>query len=441
MNAVISGRAGVAILLQGDQLLSMDLDEPEELVPRRPDEYHLLIGDGTDLDFLEDVDLTAVRERLEDAVCREEALTVSLLLLDGELSDEIRTQAAEDLDECLAVPRALDSLEAVLYAAPLPEMADLPGALRCAQNQDQTVLPFLLRLKAQQPAIRTARQAWEALPEHFFSDADERHDAMTIWLRAGLFRDAARALADGGSPGSPVMQLLNVRPELDRFRKALAHWGELLSVQTSDDEDEETETDFLERLRDPTDPQVLVEFAERFSRRIKAWCLSKHFSVEITEEVMQELALSIRRRVPTYSRDAGTFKSWLHRVTINVAIDVLRKENAEAKKRVAARDGANKKAMAATDEQDLGSVVDDEVSRQILLDVLSGLLSRGEISRRDYNIFQQLSTARDHHEVVPRLGNKYKMSRAAIYTVKSRVRAQIKLRLEELDERDGDSSL
>jgi calcineurin-like phosphoesterase family protein len=175
---------------------------------------------------------------LEHAVCREEALDVSLLLLDGELPDEIRTQAAEDLDECLAVPRALDSLEAVLYAAPLPEMADLPGALRCAQNHEQSVLPFLLCLKAQQPAIRAVRQAWEALPEQFFGDADERRDAMTMCLRAGLFRDAARALAEGGSLGSLVMQVLNTRPELDRFRKALAHWGEILSVQTSDHQDE-----------------------------------------------------------------------------------------------------------------------------------------------------------------------------------------------------------
>jgi NACHT domain len=74
------------------------------------------------------------------------------------------------------------------------------------------------------------RQAWEALPELFFDAIEERRDAMTICLRAGLFRDVARALAESGSPVSTVLQALNRRPELDRFRKALARWGELLSV-------------------------------------------------------------------------------------------------------------------------------------------------------------------------------------------------------------------
>jgi CheY-like chemotaxis protein len=234
MNAVISGRAGVAVLLQDDQLFSLELDKPGELIPRRPDEYHLLIGEGTDLEFLEEVDPTAAWQRLEHAVCREEALDVSVLLLDGELTEAIRTQAAADLEECLAAPGAIDSLEAVLYAAPLPATADLPGALRCAQNQVQSVLPFLRRLEAQQPAIRLTRHAWEALPESLFAGADERRDALTMCLRAGLFRDVARALAESRSPGSHVMQVLDTRPGLDRFRKALTRWGELLSVQSPD---------------------------------------------------------------------------------------------------------------------------------------------------------------------------------------------------------------
>ncbi len=158
MNAVISGRAGVALVVQGDQLFSLDLDEPDELIPRRHDEYHLLIGEGTDLEFLEDCDPAAVRQRLELAVWREEALDVSLLLLDPSHSDEIRAQAAEELDECLAAKRTLDSLEAVLYAAPLPEMADLPGALCCAQNERQCVLPFLRRwIPRSRPSAQSVR--------------------------------------------------------------------------------------------------------------------------------------------------------------------------------------------------------------------------------------------------------------------------------------------
>ncbi len=233
MNAVISGRAGVALIVHGDQLFSLDVDEPDELIPRRHDEYHLLIGEGADLEFLEDCDPTAVRQRLELAVWREEALDVSLLLLDPSHSDEVRAQAAEELDECLAATRTLDSLEAILYAAPLPEMADLPGALHCAQYQGQSVLPFLRRLDAEQPSIRAVRQAWDALPQQLFGGAYECRDAMTICLRSGLFRDLARAVANGDSPALPVLQALNVRPELGRFRDALTRWAGILTVQSS----------------------------------------------------------------------------------------------------------------------------------------------------------------------------------------------------------------
>ncbi len=56
---------------------------------------------------------------------------------------------------------------------------------------------------------------------------------MTICLRSGLFRDLARAVANGDSPASPVMQALNLGPELDRFRGAVTRWVEILSVQHS----------------------------------------------------------------------------------------------------------------------------------------------------------------------------------------------------------------
>ena len=189
MNAVISGRAGVALLVQGPNLSSLHIDEPkDEPIPRRPEEHHLLLGEGTDLEFLEEVDAATVRQRMELAVLREEALDVSMLLLDGELDDAIRIQAAADLEECLAEdPLVLELLENILYAAPLPETADLPGALRCAQNRVQSVLPFLRQLEIHQSAIRRIRQVWDALPKRFFDNGVDRRDAMTICLRAGFF--------------------------------------------------------------------------------------------------------------------------------------------------------------------------------------------------------------------------------------------------------------
>ena len=230
MNAVVSGRAGVAVLLKGNQLFSLHFDEPDQLVSRQPEEYHYLIGEGSDLEYLEEVEPAAVRQQLEHAVRREEALEITLLLLDGELSDAIRTQAVADLEECLVPPGMIASLETVLYAAPLPETADLSGALRCSQNQQQLVLPFLQRLEARQPAIRVVREAWEAVPESLFGSAEEYRDAMTLSLRAGLFRDLVHVRAEGGVPGNVLVQTLKLHPELRRFRQALRRWDKVRSL-------------------------------------------------------------------------------------------------------------------------------------------------------------------------------------------------------------------
>jgi DNA-directed RNA polymerase specialized sigma24 family protein len=201
-----------------------------------------------------------------------------------------------------------------------------------------------------------------------------------------------------------------------------------------------TGTGFVERLRDPADQQAWVEFENRFSGRITAWCLSKGFSGEITNDVTRELVGSIRRKVQTYSREKGRFKRWLRRVAINTAIDRYRKKKAEEQKLAQLRVNGSRRVMSVSDGQELRSVVDDEMSRQILRDLLSGLLSRGEITRRNHDIFQQFLTARDHHEVVQSLCKKYGVSTAAVYMAKSRVKKQLMVCLEEFNERAGESA-
>lgn len=65
MNAVISGRAGVALIIDGEQMASVNIDAPDEFVPRHAAEFPMLFADAGDLLYLEDVTREEVTAQLE----------------------------------------------------------------------------------------------------------------------------------------------------------------------------------------------------------------------------------------------------------------------------------------------------------------------------------------------------------------------------------------
>ena len=124
MNAVVSGRAAVAMLIDGEQLYSIHYDGPENRVERAVEDWHLLLGGVNDLEYLDACNEHETRDRLEDAVDRTEALDLVLYLFDRSFSDEIRRTASLELEELLAYPEIVGYLESILYARPLDEAAD-----------------------------------------------------------------------------------------------------------------------------------------------------------------------------------------------------------------------------------------------------------------------------------------------------------------------------
>ena len=101
MNAIISGRSAVALLLDGSQLKSFHADAIDQLIPRQPADLPFLFGDGNDLQFLENVTPDQAAAHLKRACNNENALQMILILLDPELSKKVREKAAEALEELL----------------------------------------------------------------------------------------------------------------------------------------------------------------------------------------------------------------------------------------------------------------------------------------------------------------------------------------------------
>src|SRR6185295_3028955 len=199
MNAVVSGQAGVALLIDGEWLSSFGAGQTAEMTRRSPGEVPLLLGDAKDLQFLEGVELEEVRSRLEQASREVDALHLALILLDESLEPDTRRTAAEELDELLAVDGNLRFVENVLYAHPLPRGADLVGALAACPGNDDRIRHLLKRLGSLQSVITEVYFAWEQIREGLFDGKHDRAYARSIAAREGFFRDVVVLRAAEGS--------------------------------------------------------------------------------------------------------------------------------------------------------------------------------------------------------------------------------------------------
>ena len=81
MDAIISGRAGVAFLVDGEVLSSFDVEDPNTLLPRRPADLRLIFGEAPDIELFEDVDHAEASRQLERAFNCSSSLDLALILL------------------------------------------------------------------------------------------------------------------------------------------------------------------------------------------------------------------------------------------------------------------------------------------------------------------------------------------------------------------------
>ena len=198
MDAIISGRAGVAFLIEGEVFSSFDVEDPATLLPRRAADLRLLFGEAPDIEFFEDVDHDVAAQHLERAFNCASALDLALILFDSELTDDLRDDAAEELERLLSERPVADYLENVLYGRPLPPAADLAGALaRCADGRLPNLSSTLQIFEGYQPSIRDVRTVWDDLPAQLFGGDEQKADFQHAAVHEGLFRQLAAEVANG----------------------------------------------------------------------------------------------------------------------------------------------------------------------------------------------------------------------------------------------------
>src|SRR2546423_1490758 len=252
MDAVISGRAGKALLLDGESLKSFDVDDPSEIVSRRQSDLPYLFGEAQDLRVIENADVESVKQALQHDCDFNWALDLTLISLDAELPDDIRKEAIEGLDELLSDSRVVERLEGILYARPLPEDVELVGAIKLCNEVRSSNGSALLRSFGQcQLLIYQVSQAWDTIPTKIFVDYERQVEFQQVAAREGLFR----SLVTVRQTKSPISTfLLNAGlnesiKQLPNYRQVLQHWaspfrqpGEVPKIKPELEEEFEEET-------------------------------------------------------------------------------------------------------------------------------------------------------------------------------------------------------
>jgi hypothetical protein len=227
MDAVVSGRAGIALLMDGERLLSLHAGRPGEVVQRHDGEVRWLLGEAKDLEFLENVDLKQIALHLDLASGKADALHLALILLDAGLSHDTRRSAAEELDDLLEVESIVRWVESVLFAHPLPRSADPFGARSACTGRTERTRALLGKLKSLQPVIVEVQQAWEAIPARLFATVEDRKHALSVVVKEGLFRELVTTRAVGERVDDFLLKSL-MNPALHQIRDArnvLLEWG------------------------------------------------------------------------------------------------------------------------------------------------------------------------------------------------------------------------
>ena len=223
MNALVSGQAGIAVLIQGNEVSFIDLEArgPDRL--SSPSDVSYLLAGATDVVEINRTERKEVLARLKVAWRFDRALQLTLISLDRSDSRENRTLCIECLGEFFRDSEVCDYVANRLYSAPLPPGSDIQTALSLAQLYE-SVAQFLTSLERDQGRIDRNRAAWNNLPLSIFETQSAKRDFFEAAVESGAFRVLARAGDDASAFGLATIQCHRSLMARPNYRKVLQAW-------------------------------------------------------------------------------------------------------------------------------------------------------------------------------------------------------------------------
>ena len=187
MDAVVSGQARTALIIDNGNLLSFNLDSPENLIQRRESDIRYIFGEATDLRFIENTNRKYIFDALQTDYCKACALDLALMLLDKDIQ-ETKPLIAETLEKCFLETDIDDYLDSIFYSHPLPKNADTKNALNLCKKSFPTTYLWLSSLVDRQESISQVKKIWDSLDTDVFRDDETLINFEKTFAQEGIFR-------------------------------------------------------------------------------------------------------------------------------------------------------------------------------------------------------------------------------------------------------------
>ena len=222
-DVLISGQAGVAVLIEGDDVSLLGIESGGKRLRCSPSSVPYLFAGANDVYEVKAATDVEVIGRLKRAWQLDRALQLTLILIDGSEALETKRLSIECLSGLLGDASVLEHVSNRLYSAPLPSTGDLREASSLAAPFS-IVAEFLNDLQDNQPQIDRNRTGWDNLPISLFGSEMARKEFQEAAITAGVFRLLGKAGPDAPTFGMTMVQCYLSLATLPNARKVLQAW-------------------------------------------------------------------------------------------------------------------------------------------------------------------------------------------------------------------------
>jgi tetratricopeptide (TPR) repeat protein len=223
MDALVSGQAGIAILVQGTEALLVSMDALDSEFVCSPNSIPYLLDGTSDVVELKAVSKETAILQLQLAWKFDRALHLILILVDGEEESETRMMAAECIPDLVVDRQVREDLENLLYSCRIPNTQGLKESRRFF-SPGNGFPDFLEELDRSQGVIETIRRRWDELPVGLFENPTDKEAFRAAAVQSGVFKLLAKSSRDPSSLNLAILESYAKLKSLRNYRAILGNW-------------------------------------------------------------------------------------------------------------------------------------------------------------------------------------------------------------------------
>ena len=224
MDAVVSGQAAALAVIEGEDCSVVRLHDAEVTQEINVGALRNVFSGASDILYLRRTSREEAKRQLLAKIDQDDALRLTLILLDSSEEASIRTEAAIELETIFDNPGSREYVENTLYCTTFPRSFQLGEAIRIAEDFSK-VHGVLIELDRSQSNIGRVRGAWDRLPQELFESKERKDRFFAKATKQGVFRIISNALEKGGNAiNSAILQSLPLVDGEPNFRAVMASW-------------------------------------------------------------------------------------------------------------------------------------------------------------------------------------------------------------------------